>query len=237
MNKTLRMSLTIQNTYRVNSILYNIRQLPLIKKVLPVRLYDIEGFKVFAQVLSILRQIVATFVGKAIYMGLLFFISNAFFTKVPSVDGYLHVLLFLTLAGAIMNTSMMEPTWDKYYAVILLRMDAKEYTLWNFGYTLVRVAIGFLPFSILFGRLAGCAVWFSVLFPFCVISGKLVASALWIWLCKRKGLQWLNKDSVTACKLIVSVICLLSKQEIEEVVKDLVEQSKIIASSVTVMLS
>lgn len=209
MNKTLRLSFKIKNTYRVNSILYSIRQLPLLKKVLPAGLYDIHGFKVLAQVISIIRQIISTFVGKGIYMGLLFLVSTKFLQKVPSADGYLHVLFFLTLIGAIINASMLEPTWDKYYAMILLRMDAKEYTLWNYGYELARMAIGFLPFSLLLGILAGCPIWFSVLFPACVVCGKLVAAAVWLWQYKRKGFRWLGKNRIQVGKLIATLICLL----------------------------
>ena len=50
-----------------------------------------------------------------------------------------------------MNTSIFNPTRDKYYAMILLRMNARSYTLANYGYALLKVVVGFLPFTILFG--------------------------------------------------------------------------------------
>ena len=40
MLKTLRLSLTLKNTYRVNGILYAIKQIPLIKNVLPDSIYS-----------------------------------------------------------------------------------------------------------------------------------------------------------------------------------------------------
>ena len=51
MNKTLKLSFSLKNTYRVNSILYSLMQIPLIKKLLPDRLYQVRGLKIFANFL------------------------------------------------------------------------------------------------------------------------------------------------------------------------------------------
>ena len=75
------------------------------------------------------------------------------YRNAPADQAFLHILLFLTIIGAYMNTSMFDPTRDKYYAMILLRMNAREYTLVNYGYNILKVIIGFLPFSILFGMM------------------------------------------------------------------------------------
>ena len=48
MYKTLRLSFSLKNTYRVNSILFAIKQIPLIKKILPDALYGVRGLKIFA---------------------------------------------------------------------------------------------------------------------------------------------------------------------------------------------
>lgn len=57
MNKTLKISFSLRNTYRVNGILYALKQIPLIKKLLPDVLYQIRGLKIFANVLSVLWEI------------------------------------------------------------------------------------------------------------------------------------------------------------------------------------
>ena len=51
MYKTLRLSFSLKNTYRVNSILFGIKQIPLIKKILPDALYSVRGLKIFANIL------------------------------------------------------------------------------------------------------------------------------------------------------------------------------------------
>ncbi len=39
MNKTFKISYSLKNTYRVNTILYSLKQIPLIRRILPQELY------------------------------------------------------------------------------------------------------------------------------------------------------------------------------------------------------
>ena len=66
MYKTLRLSFSLKNTYRVNSILFGIKQIPLIKKILPDALYSVRGLKIFANILSVIWEIVSMFLGETI---------------------------------------------------------------------------------------------------------------------------------------------------------------------------
>ena len=60
MLKTLRISFALKNTYRVNGILHSLKQIPLLKRVLPDRLYRVRGLKIFANVLGIPLDMVKT---------------------------------------------------------------------------------------------------------------------------------------------------------------------------------
>ena len=64
MNKTFRISFSLKNTYRVNSILYALKQIPLVKELLPDRLYQVHGLKVFANVIAALWEVATIFLGK-----------------------------------------------------------------------------------------------------------------------------------------------------------------------------
>lgn len=57
MNKTLKLSFALKNTYRVNSILYSLKQIPLIKRLLPDTLYQAKELKIFANIISVLWEI------------------------------------------------------------------------------------------------------------------------------------------------------------------------------------
>lgn len=68
MLKTLRLSFALKNTYRVNSILYAIKQTPLLGKIIPSTVYQMQGFKIFANVLSVIWEILSVFLGKILYV-------------------------------------------------------------------------------------------------------------------------------------------------------------------------
>ena len=70
MIKTFITSFKIKNTYRVNSIIYSIKGLPIINKILPSSLYKNKFLKIFGNIISILWEIVSTFLWKGLYVWL-----------------------------------------------------------------------------------------------------------------------------------------------------------------------
>lgn len=187
MNKTLRISFSLKNTYRVNSILYALKQIPLVKKLLPASLYRVKGLKVFANVLSILWEIISTFLWKLLYFVTMVCGIGALYDTVPPERAFLHILLFLTVIGAFLNTGMFNPTRDKYYALILMRMDAKEFALVDYGYTILKVIVGFLPCTLFFGLARGVPLPLCLLIPFAAAGMKLTVAAGYLWDYEKRG--------------------------------------------------
>ncbi len=179
MLKTLRLSFAMKNTYRVNGILYAIRQIPLLRRILPYDIYKVRGFKVFANVLSVLWEIISTFLGKILYFLLMIIVPLALFKlpmeREPAV--FLHIFVLLTVIGAFINSYMFNPTKDKYYAMILLGMDAKEYTLVNYIYAHIKLILGFTLCGFLFGSLAGLEAWECILIPLSAVGMKTAWAA------------------------------------------------------------
>lgn len=179
MLKTLRLSFALKNTYRVNSILYAIRQIPLLKKIIPSTVYQMQGFKIFANILSVIWEIAMVFLGKLLYFLLMIVLPAAIF-DVSTEDGarfFLHLLFLLSIIGAAANTYMFNPTKDKYYAMILLRMNAREYTLINYFYAILKVLVGFTLCAFAFGLPMGMSVRQCLLVPFYVAGVKMTCAA------------------------------------------------------------
>ena len=175
-------SFSLKNTYRVNGILYSIKQIPLIGRIIPSSLYSVSGLKVLANVISAIWEVISIFAGKAIYLSIMFFGVQSVFENVQISHSaiFLHALFFLTIVGALMNTYMFNPSNDKYYAMILMRMDAKKYTLTNYGYAILKVIVGFIPFTILFGSLLSLPLWLCAILPFFIAGMKLIAAAIYL---------------------------------------------------------
>lgn len=179
MLKTLRLSFALKNTYRVNGILYAIKQVPLLRRILPYNIYKVKGFKVFANVLSVLWEIISAFIGKILYF-LLMIIALLALYELPTEQEpavFLHIFVLLTVIGAFSNSYMFNPTKDKYYAMILLGMDAKEYTLVNYIYAHIKLILGFTLCAFLLGSMAGLAAWQCILIPLFAVGMKTAWAA------------------------------------------------------------
>lgn len=173
----------LKNTYKTNSILYSLKSIPLVKRLLPDSLYASRGLKTFANVVSILIQVASVFAGKAIYLSAMVFAAVQLMSAAPQ-EAFVHIFFCLTLTGGLLNTHIFDPTKDKYYAMFLMRMDARAYTLTDYFYFLLKMIVGFLPFTILFGSLSGVSLWVCLLMPFFVCGVKLIVAAASLYECR-----------------------------------------------------
>ena len=176
MARTLRITFSLRNTYRVNNILYALKQIPLVGRILPETLYQEPGLKILANIISVLWEIFAALIGKGAYF-LILLGAAALYPSPEKRALFLYLMVICTVLGGFVNTYMFNPTKDKYYALILLRMDARSYTLVNYGYALIKLAAAYLLFGLLLGGLVDLPVWQRVLLPLFAVGVKLFAAA------------------------------------------------------------
>lgn len=208
MKEAFIISFRLKNTYRVNSIIYSLKQLPLIKKVLSDSLYESSGLKTLANILSVIKEISGAFIGKFVYMALMVYLVSILYGD-DYADVFLNIFTFLTLCGGLLNTYMFNPTKDKYYAMIIMNMDAKKYTLSNYYYQLVKAFVGFLPFTLIFGLLSGLPVWTALIMPVYVVSVKIIVSSFAIWDFERTK-KAKNENAPSAVIWILTIVFLLA---------------------------
>ena len=166
-------SFKLKNAYRVNSIIYSLKGLPIINKILPNKLYKNKYLKILANIISVLWEIISTFLWKGLYVWLVLG-SMTFAYKTNQVNTFLHLFVFSTLIGGILNTYMLNPTKDKYYAIILMNMDANKYALVNYFYSMLKLVIGLMPFTIIFGLLLKVPLLICMSMPFFVALIKII---------------------------------------------------------------
>ena len=207
MLKSFILSFRLKNTYRANSIIYSIKQFPIINKILPDSLYKNKGLKIFVNIISILIEIIFTFIGKSLYIAFMIFLMT-FVYETNKADTFLNIFMFLTLCGAVLNTYMLNPTKDKYYAIVLMNFDAKKYGLSYYYYQLLRVIIGFMPFTIYFGQMAGIPLWLCILMPFFVLLVKLMVMGYCL-LEFKKTKKARNENIPTAIVWGIVAVCVL----------------------------
>ncbi len=95
----------------------------------------------------------------------------------PSL-AFINVFVCLTIIGGFMNTYIFEPSVDKYYAIVLMRFNAKKYTLTNYCYSLLKCIIGLMPFTITFGLMFNVPLLICILMPLFVVSIKNIFNVI-----------------------------------------------------------
>ena len=152
-----RIIFSLRNTYRVNSILHALKQIPLVRSILPETLYQEPGLKILGNIVSAIWEVISALLGKGIYF--LTLVAAALLYPSPDKSAiFLYLMIVCTVLGGFMNTYMFNPTKDKYYALMLLRMNARSYTLISYGYALFKLILAYLLFGFLLGGLVGLPV-------------------------------------------------------------------------------
>lgn len=208
MISTFFLSFRLKNAYRVNSILYSLKQLPIIKRILPEKLYGVRGLKILGNIISAIWEFIMIFLGKFLYIALMIAAMLGIY-QTNSAATFLHIFFFLTICGGLMNTYLFDPTKDKYYAMFLMNMDAKEYTISNYLYQMIKVLIGFLPFTCFYGMSVGLPLWITILCPIFVMMVKTFINSLSLidFKCTKKVKNENLPTSVVWILLLVLLVC------------------------------
>ena len=180
MIKAFLISFRLKNTYKANGFIYFLRQLPLIKKLLPAGTYKSRAVKGLANVVAALLEFVGAFVWKGVYLGIVFALAISIAPE-NAAAVFFNAFFFLTIAGGFLNTQLFDPSNDKYYAIVLMRMDAKQYTLSNYIYFLLKAFAGFTPFTCLFCSLLGENALWGLLMSAYVLVIKLIFTGFILW--------------------------------------------------------
>ena len=208
MISTFFLSFRLKNAYRVNSILYSLKQLPIIKRILPEKLYGVRGLKILGNIISAIWEFIMIFLGKFLYIAFMIAAMLGIY-QTNSAATFLHIFFFLTICGGLMNTYLFDPTKDKYYAMFLMNMDAKEYTISNDLYQMIKVLIGCLPFTCFYGMSVGLPLWITILCPIFVMMVKTFINSLSLidFKCTKKVKNENLPTSVVWILLLVLLVC------------------------------
>lgn len=203
MFNTFKTSFKLKNIYRVNTIIYSIKQIPIIKKMLPTSLYSHKGLKTFANVISLLYEVISLFLSKYLYIFLIILLPASLY-KGSYMETYLHIIIFLSIIGMYMNTALFNPSKDKYYAIILLKMDSKSFALSQYIYTMFRHFIGFF----VIGIINGIPLWLSLLLPLFIGSIKTI----YIYYCfirYKNNKQIYNENNLSKPLWVLTLVLLI----------------------------
>ena len=133
MLKCLRLSLHIDITIFVNSFIYFLKRIPLVKKIVRNVKYEhystTGGFATLTIIYTILKTLIKTLllVGIGILFPLFYSQINGNTKDVAATFYYVFLLLFILLPAC--NTKVLEQSRRKLICVKVMKMEAKQYIL------------------------------------------------------------------------------------------------------------
>ncbi len=204
----LKNNVKLEVAYTVNGIIYALKQIPLVKKILPSKLYSCSGLKIFALIVMLFIRFVEVFLYKVLYIFPLIFIPVSTFNEIHgeanSSSFFLHILFFMTLIGTFINSNLFEASRHRYYAVILMRMNARDHTIAHYSVYLVKLVVGFLAILMIFGGLCGVPIWMRLVLPFGIAGCKLLYNTWTLYRFSRKNGDYdLKKSGQKVIALVV----------------------------------
>lgn len=158
-------------TYRINTIIYVLQNFPFIRHFFPNRLYGIKWIKVVAVIISFILEIVGILFGSFLYVWLIIFFLQTLSSTNP-VSTLFHMFIFLSIIGGLINTPLFQTDVHGYYAVILLKMDARKRTLSEFIYYVVTRILALTISLFIFGSSYQLPHYLYLLLPCFVMSIK-----------------------------------------------------------------
>ncbi len=178
---------SLENAYVVNHFIHSLHRLPLIKKIVEGKSYDAKGLKVLGSIYRIFREISMMIFFKLLYYALIVGMASIVIDEMGIGENtersalglvFFTIFVFATLSGALFNNKLFDTGEHSYYAVTLLRVDARNYALINYGYTNLKHFVFNLLAGLILSLVFGLPVYLGLLLPLFVIGVKLTFQGL-----------------------------------------------------------
>lgn len=201
MIKDLLLQSEVSSTVNINTRLYQLRKLGLLRKT------NINSFtKKIIFLSTLFTELIKRILSTGIYISTIYFIIKKLTGNFNS-NIFINVFIFLSIFGAIINSRILKTSKSKYHSVILLNMDCKSYTLSDvFSNIFLTSTIQFFVFILLnsYLKLSLNSIILLTLFLFLI---KIVGEGFNLLYYKIKKNTYLNN---TVLYFIVLIILLSS---------------------------
>ncbi len=216
MTKTIKTILRLKINYLVNGIFYYLKKMPFIKKIVPSFLRDSSGLKATITVISCILMLVKSVIFKFFYQYIFFVVPFTFLESGLNLASVFHVLIFTTIIGTGMNSKYFEVNTEKYYGVVLLRMNARGYYIGEYLYYIFELFFGYIVANGLIVVFMGGFILpplemmiFAIVAPIFTVFAKNIYISYKLSEFIKKGV-FINENKVTAKAIVLLVLILVA---------------------------
>ena len=144
MINTLKTIMLLRMTVKTNSMISWLRRIPLVNKIITDDFYKYSGIKTLVTIVKWLRELASLFIWKALYLFIMYAVSYAYgaYDFVTPGRAFLLMLLMFPIVGMCLNNKFLESDEESYYAVFLLKMNARDYALSLYAFEMLKYFVG-----------------------------------------------------------------------------------------------
>lgn len=214
MFQTFLISMRLTISYHTNGIIFFLKKIPGLKQLLRGKCYDAPILKNIALVFATIWEILKRLGTNILYLSFIYaiIIPLSLLGELPK-DHYaiiwIQSMFLLSLIGGRLNNHLFLSGESDYYAICLLRMDAKKYAISQYAYYLIGHTLSFfLGYFIVGYFVVGISALDCILLSLFPAACKLTSSALDL---SQKELHWNSNiafNFIFAGVLFVSCIVL-----------------------------
>lgn len=196
-----------------NTLIYRLRCLPLVKHLIPSTLYGNEGINAFITIIMVMIKTIIDLSKKGIYIA--FVVLCIYFVTGDISDKFLTAMIALSFFGAFVNNKLLVATKEKYYNVVLMRIDANKYAKMDFVKEIICDYLLFTIILVITALLMHMNILIGLLLPIYIISCKIIVTYL---ITKSYGTKLFNIlegnifDFIVIAIALASTACLLINQ-------------------------
>ena len=195
-------SLEIDIVYAVNSLIYSLRNLPILKDLLTDDAYDSKVLKIVIGIIGIVLSISRAILFKAFYYFVIYSICK---TMCPNnyVNATIHLYFLLTILGMFINNKLLNTSKKKYFSIILFNMDATKFYKANiFWNTIVNFILNSICLFILAKFLSLQFIYPITLLLFTTFI-KFIGESLNIMFYKKYDYMWYSNTTLYFTILLI----------------------------------
>lgn len=185
MFRVLYYSLKIDTYYAINSFIYYLRKLPILKKIIDGDSYKANILKYIGAIVGIILSLGNMFLNKFIYFLIIYLLAN-FINK--STFTFFHIYFFFSIIGMFIHNQFLSTGIKKYLSIMIFKMDTKKYLkynlfwifLTNFIFNLICFIIFKMPLS------------YSLMLVVYQLGLRMIGEGFNIWYFRKYNNFWYN---------------------------------------------
>ena len=189
MLKCLKQSLEIDIAYSVNSFIYVLKKLPILKDLITDDIYSSKNLKSIVGSIGIVLSLGRVILLKFAYFFAIFYLSYKLFPN-TMIKSYFHIYFVLTIIGIFINNKLLNTSKKKYFSILLFQMDATKFFRANIFWNQITNLILNSIWILFFGNMINCPIFYSIVLILFTSFARLIGETLNIMFYKKYHYIW-----------------------------------------------